>query len=303
MHNGRRTDSSPSALAGRAGGRPSCSAHATSALRSLVATSSQVQTAAAQPCERSGGPTAEPNAAARPWAAGYCRPIVWQFGEQRTDSHTCLEVPLQARPPSQGSSEASPQPPSHLGAEPAVTHPSAAADRAPVAAGSDGAGGGGSAEGAGSARRAAMQSTTILAAAARLDSLLQAIQPSPASEFRRLTIANYICGVIKRCFQPQHQVRRRPLRCCLLAVACPDCSCALVRASNVPSMHCRESLLPMRAARCLPTLACTHPPTAAAGRGLHVWLGAAARGAARWRHRHLGVCHRGPRGCQRQQRR
>lgn len=45
----------------------------------------------------------------------------------------------------------------------------------------------------------------MLAAASRLDALLAAIQPSPSSEFRRLTIAHYICGVIKRCFLP-HQV-------------------------------------------------------------------------------------------------
>jgi hypothetical protein len=50
-------------------------------------------------------------------------------------------------------------------------------------------------------------SSTLLAAASRLDALLAAIQPSPSSEFRRLTIAHYICGVIKRCFQQHHQVR------------------------------------------------------------------------------------------------
>lgn len=47
--------------------------------------------------------------------------------------------------------------------------------------------------------------TSVLAAASRLDALLAAIQPSPSSEFRRLTIAHYVCGVIKRCFLP-HQV-------------------------------------------------------------------------------------------------
>ncbi|PSC73275.1 hypothetical protein C2E20_3343 [Micractinium conductrix] len=49
-------------------------------------------------------------------------------------------------------------------------------------------------------------STAQLAVASRLDALLTAIQPSSLSEFRRLTIAHYICGVIKRCFQPHHQV-------------------------------------------------------------------------------------------------
>lgn len=54
---------------------------------------------------------------------------------------------------------------------------------------------------------AAGHTTSMLAAASRLDALLAAIQPSPSSEFRRLTIAHYICGVIKRCFLP-FQVRR-----------------------------------------------------------------------------------------------
>ncbi|KAI3432443.1 hypothetical protein D9Q98_003995 [Chlorella vulgaris] len=45
-----------------------------------------------------------------------------------------------------------------------------------------------------------------LAASSRLDGLLEAIRPSPSSEFRRLTIAHYLCGVIKQCFQPNHQV-------------------------------------------------------------------------------------------------
>ncbi|KAI7838796.1 hypothetical protein COHA_007411 [Chlorella ohadii] len=50
------------------------------------------------------------------------------------------------------------------------------------------------------------ESTAALAASSRLDALLAAIQPSPSSEFRRLTIAHFIVGVIKRCFQPHHQV-------------------------------------------------------------------------------------------------
>lgn len=55
-----------------------------------------------------------------------------------------------------------------------------------------------------------------LAASSRLDGLLEAIRPSPSSEFRRLTIAHYLCGVIKQCFQPNHQAcvaRHRPVAC------------------------------------------------------------------------------------------
>lgn len=51
-----------------------------------------------------------------------------------------------------------------------------------------------------------MQSTSALAISARLDALLSAIKPSPSSEFRRLTISNYVCSVIRRCFEPHHQV-------------------------------------------------------------------------------------------------
>ena len=56
-------------------------------------------------------------------------------------------------------------------------------------------------------------SASLQAASLRTDALLASIAPNPSSEFRRLTIAHYICSMIKRCFQPRHQVGRRAAAC------------------------------------------------------------------------------------------
>ena len=47
----------------------------------------------------------------------------------------------------------------------------------------------------------------------RVDHLLACIQPNAPSELRRLTIASYVCDLIRRCFAPQRQVR--PLAACV----------------------------------------------------------------------------------------
>lgn len=113
-----------------------------------------------------------------------------------------------------------------------------------------------------------MQSTAALAASSRLDALLAAIQPSPSSEFRRLTIAHFIVGVIKRCFQPHHQVRNGSNR-----------SAGPRDGGSTPQ------LLLAAIGRCL-RYRCIMRLTAAeltvAGGGVHVWVGAVACRAARW---------------------
>lgn len=138
----------------------------------------------------------------------------------------------------------------------------------------------------GSMPAAAGPTTSVLAAASRLDALLAAIQPSPSSEFRRLTIAHYICGIIKRCFLP-HQVG------------------ASTRCARLRRWMCglHSSPFHRQAPACW-----KHPSTRlaasvpAAGGGVPVWFRAAAGCAARWRHRHLSL-HNGTsrRGRQRKQ--
>lgn len=41
----------------------------------------------------------------------------------------------------------------------------------------------------------------------KVNSLLACIQPNGPSELRRLTIASYVCDLIRRCFASQRQVR------------------------------------------------------------------------------------------------
>ena len=40
----------------------------------------------------------------------------------------------------------------------------------------------------------------------RVEHLLACIQPNAPSELRRLTIASYVCDLIRRCFASQRQV-------------------------------------------------------------------------------------------------
>lgn len=45
------------------------------------------------------------------------------------------------------------------------------------------------------------------AAEQRVTALLSALQPSPASEARRLAIAHLICSIIRKCFHNEYEVR------------------------------------------------------------------------------------------------